>query len=255
MKLFPILTATAAVALGLASPALAAEPTLSFPTEDTAGGPVGSTLTLRTADVEDQFVGIECDASVEILNQGSSHPNNDLIITSGGNSVEVADIEGETFSDEIFVLPIVLGETVSVAIRFGGDGFFSGGFIIDFDCSAGLPTTTVAPTTTLAPETTLAPATTAAPDTTAAPTTTIDDSGVLPDSSADPTTTTTPTIPAPTTAPADPGTGTTEPGSGTPDPGEVLPATGRNLTTLLLGASLVAAGVGAVLGARRRFPV
>ena len=75
-------------------------------------------------------VGNQCSVHAIAKNNGSVHPNTDLIVTSGGSSVTVFNVEreggGRTDGDGL----ITLGETVKIEVRFGADGVFSGGFVV-----------------------------------------------------------------------------------------------------------------------------
>lgn len=228
-----ILTGTA-VALGsllVMAPTALAEPEIVIPIDRIVTGGLGSTVVIGEAEVEQEFRNTECIATAVVRNGESTHPNNDLIISSNGNTVVIPDIEGEAFDTSEYKLPIVLGNTVTVSIRFGSDEFFSGGIDVEFDCTQNIPDSTTA-TTNPAP-------TTSGPEpapTDPAPTT----SGPQP----------APTDPAPTTSgPLTPVT--TAPGSGTPDPGDVLPATGANLSTALGALGLIVLGSAILLLSRR----
>ena len=75
-------------------------------------------------------VGSKCSVHETSENNRSTHPNTDLIVTSGGASVTLLDVEqeggGRVDGDSL----LTLGETVSISVRFGADGVFSGGFIV-----------------------------------------------------------------------------------------------------------------------------
>jgi hypothetical protein len=75
-------------------------------------------------------VGSQCSVHETSENNRSTHPNTDLIVTSGGSSVTLFDVEreggGRVDGDGL----LTLGETVSISVRFGADGVFSGGFLV-----------------------------------------------------------------------------------------------------------------------------
>lgn len=107
--------------------------------------------------------GGTCEVEVTGANNESVHPNSDIVVTSA-NTVIVHDVEREAGASN---LPadgeLVLGESVTVAVRLGEDGLFSGGtLVVDFACTSPPPPTT---TTSLAPPTT----TTAPPAVTTVP--------------------------------------------------------------------------------------
>jgi LPXTG-motif cell wall-anchored protein len=205
---------------------VAAEPEIVVPIDDIEAGPPGSIVIVGEADVEPEFQNVECIATAIVRNQESEHPNNDLLITSGDDTIVIPDVESHAFDTTEYLLPIVLGPTVSVALRLGGDGYFSGGIDVQFDCSQNSPSSSDLPDTTV-PDT---------DPTTTAPTTTAPNA----------------TTPAsPTTQPGGPAT--TAPGSGNPDPRDVLPATGSDSSTLVVASGLVLLGA-AVLVMSRRSP-
>jgi LPXTG-motif cell wall-anchored protein len=227
-------TTLAAACVFALSGVASAEPEIVVPIDNISAGPVGSTVVVGTAAVAPEFQGVECIATAIVRNQESQHPNNDLIITSGSNTVVIPDVESIAFETSEFQLPIVLSESVSVALRFGSDGFFSGGIDVQFDCAQDLPSSSDVPPTTVAPSTTGAqPAPTDPPP---GPT--------------DPNATTVPPV-SPTTAGPGPGPVTTLPGSGTPNPEDVLPATGSDSSTVYVAFGLTVVGVGALLVSRR----
>ena len=208
---------------------VSAAPEVIVPIDGIAGGEPGTTVPVGSTTVEPEFQDVECIATVVIRNGESTHPNNDIVITSGGSTVVVPDVESSSFDETEYQLPITLGETVTVSVRLGGDGFFSGGLDVLFDCSQNIPDSSAVPTTEPTEPTDPGPDTT---DPEPAPT--------------DPVTeTTTPGRVIPD------GPTTTEPGSGTPDPGEVLPATGAEASTAVVAFALVALGSGILLLARR----
>lgn len=117
---------------------------------------VVSTTAVAAADVNGT-----CDVNVTGANNESVHPNSDIIVTSA-NTVTVHDVEREAGASN---LPadgtLQLGDTVTVSVRLGEDGVFSGGtLVVDFACTSPPPpttTTTVAPTTTTTPTATTVP--------------------------------------------------------------------------------------------------
>jgi LPXTG-motif cell wall-anchored protein len=227
MKKFLTGTAIATAGLFVTAGMVAAEPSIVVPIDDIEAGPVGSTVIVGTADVGPEFQNVPCIATAIVRNQESEHPNNDLIISSGDDTIVIPDVESLAFETTEYQLPIVLGETVTVSLRFGADGYFSGGIDVQFDCSQTIPTSSDVPPTTAPEPPEPAPS--------------------------DPTTTppsTTPPV-SPTTTPGGPGPVTTVPGSGTPDPRDILPETGANLSTALVALGLVTLGAGVLVVARR----
>jgi hypothetical protein len=75
-------------------------------------------------------VGLTCLVAAEAANQGSVHPNTDLIVTSGGSSVVIPDVEREAGGLIFGEGFLTLGETAMIEVRLGADGVFSGGFAV-----------------------------------------------------------------------------------------------------------------------------
>ena len=158
-KRFATSASMVALTLGLtlgwfASVAEAAE-SLTVPIDTVVRSEPGAETVLAQLDVEADLVGATCQIGIDAHNQESVHPNNDLVIRSGGASAVLADVEGESGADTIGSATLTLGDTVTVALVMGSDGVFSGGFELAFDCGPGstgsetsVPATTIADTTT-----------------------------------------------------------------------------------------------------------
>lgn len=119
---------------------------------------------VSTSTVPANAVTGTCDVDVTGANNESVHPNSDIIVTSA-NTVTIHDVEREAGASN---LPadgtLVLGDTVTVSVRLGEDGLFSGGtLVVDFACTTPPPPTTVPPTTQPATTTTTAPHATTVP--------------------------------------------------------------------------------------------
>ena len=99
-------------------------------------GEPGDVVELVTAPVGADEVGMVCLITAISDNNPSTHPNSDLIIDTNGDSFEIRDVEAapELKKEESSVEGVVLGENVTVSVRLGGDGVFSGGVILTSDC-------------------------------------------------------------------------------------------------------------------------
>ena len=191
----------------------------------------GSVVLLASRPVDASLIGSTCTADYTGRNNGSVHPDNDLIITSGSTRLELDGVEDGAGLTTSGAGQLVLGGDVTVSIRLGGDGVASLGASVDLTCAP--PATTTAPTTT--------PATVAAG--TDAPTTT---AAIASTPTADTTTTTvalasagptiSPTLPAPSAA-------TTSPAA--------LPSTGPS-TDRLTAVALASVLTGLLLCLSRR---
>jgi hypothetical protein len=129
-----------------ASPAGAIDD-IVVPIETVVRGAEGDVVQVSSVPVPEELVGDTCSARLVDANNSSTHPNNDLIFTSGSWTATVEDVESEADSSTEIEGSITLGETIVVEVRLGADGVFSGGLTLNLDCEDVIPATTVAPTT------------------------------------------------------------------------------------------------------------
>ena len=141
-------------------------------------GPEDSVHLVETLSVESDLLGHQCAVSVVSHNQSSSHPGSDILVESGGTQVVVEDVESSPFVVIEGQGALTLGSSITVSVRLGPDGVFSGGMTVTIDCDAPPPastTTTSAPdvsgtSTSLTTTTQATTTTTATASTTVAPT-------------------------------------------------------------------------------------
>lgn len=124
-----------------------AAPTIVIPIDTVVYAQPGSITRLAEADVPSELVGFTCEGFATAENQDSVHPNNDLILTSGGTTAILDNVEETPFEVTVATGTLLLGDTITVDLRMGGDGVFSGGMeiLIDTNCTAPTTTTTMAP--------------------------------------------------------------------------------------------------------------
>jgi hypothetical protein len=114
---------------------------------------------LATEPVPAALQGATCQVSATAQNQSSVHPNSNLIVTSGSDSITLLDVEREpgavTTTDE----SLTLGSDITVTLEIGPDGIFSGGMTLLASCqpSSPTPTETETPTPTVTPTETPSP--------------------------------------------------------------------------------------------------
>lgn len=115
-----------------------AAPTIVIPIDTVVRAPAGSVTRLAEADVPPNLVGFNCTGFATAENQDSVHPNNDLILTSGGTTAVLPDVEGTPYEISVATGTLLLGETITVDLLMGPDGVFSGGMeiVIDTNCTA-----------------------------------------------------------------------------------------------------------------------
>lgn len=152
---------------------------ISIPFDDLIFGAPGSVVAVAQVNVEDELVGKNCDLAVLAENQASVHIGNDLIVSTGTSQAVILGVEDTPNGGTNQTYEMVVGDTITVHLRFGQDGMSSLGFGLSFDCrpEPGDPvtggqtqetmTTTAAPTTTVPAPTTTRPPTTVAPPTVA----------------------------------------------------------------------------------------
>lgn len=114
---------------------------ITIPVDTVARGAAGSEQTLTTKAVDNG----NYTAQVVAVNQGSVHPNSNIIVRSGSSQVEVADVESAAFQSKTADGTIVVANgEIDVVLQLGGDGVFSGGMnVILSKCTPSTPVTPV----------------------------------------------------------------------------------------------------------------
>jgi hypothetical protein len=147
----------ALVALLLVGVPIASASIIEIPINTVVRAEVGSTTLLTTYNTPTELVGVNCLVTATAKNQSSTHPNNDLIVASGTDSITLLDVERSggvvTESSEY----LTLGPAITVSLRMGPDKIFSGGLVVNLECpppDTSTTTTTSTPTTTTTEPTT-----------------------------------------------------------------------------------------------------
>jgi uncharacterized repeat protein (TIGR01451 family) len=99
----------------------------------------GSLTVLAEATTPPELVGFSCEALAIAQNQESVHPQNDIIIESGGTSAVLADVEGAVEKTTYASGVVTLGPTVTLTLEMGPHGWFSGGFAVTMDTECTPP--------------------------------------------------------------------------------------------------------------------
>ncbi len=121
----------------------------------------GSVTRLDQATTPSELVGLTCPVVAAAENQSSVHPGNDLIVASDGDSMVLADVERAPGAVTPGDGTLTLGETITVSLRMGRDGVFSGGMTVTLgDCAPPTTTTTSSSTTTTSTSTSTSTTTT-----------------------------------------------------------------------------------------------
>ncbi len=163
--------AVIAALMAVYAPVASASIDITIPITTQVHAQPGSSTLLASVPTGDQE-GLECSVTAEAQNQTSVHPNNDLVVGSGGGSVVLENVEGTSGGVVVADGTLTLGPTVTVTLIMGPDHQFSAGITILIDCTPGSTTTTTEATTTTSEATTT---TSEATTTTTEPTTTTTD--------------------------------------------------------------------------------
>lgn len=165
-RLIAIAALIVAAAVLTALPASAQPELITVPIDTIVRAPVGSITVLATADVPPDVQGRTCTGRAESANQASVHPDNNLLIETGGVVVVIAGVEAQAGELELISEPITMGPTVTVSLEMGPDEVFSGGFLgLHIDCPPPPTTTTTTTTSTTTTSTTTTTTTTSVPPT------------------------------------------------------------------------------------------
>ena len=98
-------------------------------------GDEGDVFDVINEPVDPELVGDTCVETVTTGNNASTHPNNDLLITTGGVTYVIPDVEAGPNDISTIEGDVVLGENIVVQLRLGPDGASSGGVRITFECT------------------------------------------------------------------------------------------------------------------------
>jgi hypothetical protein len=138
--------------VGLSAGALgAADNTLplSWSYDTGAFGDPGTHLVLGSASVPAGEAGLSCDVVIDIGNNDSIHPDSDITVSTGSDSVVFPNTEGQKGDPGPVTEKMVLGDTITVTLTFGADGVFSGSGTVDLGpCVSPEPPVTVPSTPT-----------------------------------------------------------------------------------------------------------
>ncbi len=133
-KLLTTLAILSAVILLPATVSATYTPSISVPVNTIVRGEKGSIHKIAEVDIENEYVGMECSARATAKNQGSVHPNNNLIVKSNGTQVVINDVEREANEVTNAEGILKLGETLLVNLELGKDKVFSGGLDVELMC-------------------------------------------------------------------------------------------------------------------------
>lgn len=107
---------------------------IDIPVSSVVRGNPGDVHILATEPVDPGMKGRRCTASVQAQNQGSVHPDNDLLVKSDGTQLELLDVERAAGVVTNANGTLTLGDDVVVSLQLGSDGVFSAGMTVQLDC-------------------------------------------------------------------------------------------------------------------------
>ena len=124
----------AALAVGLALVGGSVAGAFTVPPTEVLDGTEGEVRLLWTEPVAAEDVGKDCEAVLTTSNNESIREGTDIIVASGTTSLVAENVEHDTASERV-VGRLTLGTTITVSVRLGPEGLFSGGAdVADVTC-------------------------------------------------------------------------------------------------------------------------
>lgn len=112
----------------------ATSPQITIPVNSVVRGQAGSEHVLAEETVDEIYRTMICTVIATAKNQGSVHPNNDLYINSGTDSVVLSDVERESNVLTTANKELKMDEKLTVTLKLGQDKVFSGGLDVKLTC-------------------------------------------------------------------------------------------------------------------------
>lgn len=117
----------------------------TVPPVSVVNGAEGEVHLLWTEPVPANNVGQDCEVVLTRNNNESTREGTDLILESGSTSMVAENVEHDT-APETFVGHLTLGTTVTVSVRLGPEGEYSGGAdVVETNCPVTPPATPAQP--------------------------------------------------------------------------------------------------------------
>lgn len=137
MKRFLLVASLAVSMLAVSVAGASADGIFVIPIDTLIQAQPGSMTVLAEATTPPDLVGSSCRAQAVAQNQESVHPQNNIIINTGGTSATLFDVEGAVEKTTYAEGVVTLGPTVTLTLEMGRHGWFSGGFavIMDTECT------------------------------------------------------------------------------------------------------------------------
>ncbi len=109
-------------------------PQISVPIKTIVRGDKGSTHKLASEEVSPELVGMTCEVKATAKNQGSVHPGNNIVVSSGESKVILEDVERKANELTEAEGSLKLEDEVLVTLVLGKDKVFSGGMNVELHC-------------------------------------------------------------------------------------------------------------------------
>jgi hypothetical protein len=131
------------LAVGLALVGASVAGAFTVPSSSISDGKEGEVRLLWTQSVDPADVGKDCEVVLVSTNNESTREGSDLILRSGNSSMVAPNVEHDT-TPHTFVDSLTLGPTITVSVRFGPEGMYSGGSDVETTCPTTQAITTPA---------------------------------------------------------------------------------------------------------------
>jgi hypothetical protein len=123
----------AVLAFGLALVGASVSGAFTVPPSSIADGNEGEVRLLWTQPVDPADVGKDYEVVLVSSNNESTRAGSDLIVQSGSSSMVASNVELDT-TPQTFVGRLTLGTTITVSVRLGPEGMYSGASDVDTNC-------------------------------------------------------------------------------------------------------------------------
>ena len=128
----------AVLVFGLALVGASAAGAFTVPPSSIADGNEGEIRLLWTQTVDPADVGKACEVVLVSTNNESTREGSDLIVQSGTSSMVAENVEHST-APLTFTSTLTLGTTITVSVRLGPEGQYSGGSNVESNCPLTAP--------------------------------------------------------------------------------------------------------------------
>jgi hypothetical protein len=107
---------------------------INIPVNTVIRGDVGSSHTLSEQSIEQDLIGMTCSVDATAENQRSVHPGNNIVVSSGEQTVTLENVEREANGITKATGKLILSNTLKVTLILGEDKVFSGGLTVNLHC-------------------------------------------------------------------------------------------------------------------------